>query len=182
VSAAATTRITSVGLDGVLRLTWLRDGLAHALEHSETDETSGTWTGLACPDHELAIGSDVDSAVLRRMASQGEIADLIWEAPEELTTHHRQVFEAAMQAYHVGNLARAERLWQEVQAVWSRAWTANCKALELIQNAGVTRFSPAKPQRWVVASFEHHCGPHGLPHPHVHNIVIIRLTAGTAFS
>jgi hypothetical protein len=27
-----------------------------------------------------------------------------------------------------------------------------------------------------VASFEHHCGPHGLPAPHVHNIVITALT------
>jgi hypothetical protein len=129
-----------------------------------------------------ARGSDVDSAVLRRLAGQGEIADLIWEAPEELTGDHRRVFEAAMQAYYAGNQERAERLWQEVQAVWSLAWAANYKALELIQNAGVTRFSPVKPQRWVVASFEHHYGPHGLPHPHVHNIVIIRMTAGRAFS
>jgi hypothetical protein len=30
----------------------------------------------------------------------------------------------------------------------------------------------------VAASFEHHRGPHGLPHPHVHNIVITALTTG----
>jgi hypothetical protein len=41
-----------------------------------------------------------------------------------------------------------------------------------------TPYSPVKPQRWVVASFEHHCGPHGLPHPHVHNIVVTGLTTG----
>ena len=45
-----------------------------------------------------------------------------------------------------------------------------------MQDAGLTRFSPVKPQRWVVASFEHHCGPHGLPSPHVHNIVFSDLT------
>jgi hypothetical protein len=182
VSVTATIGITSAGLDGVLRLTRLRDSLAHVLEHSETDETSGTWTGLACPDHGLELGSDVDSAALRRMAGQVEIADLIWEAPEELTSNHRNVFQAAMHAYQAGNPDRAGLLWQEVRAVWSRAWAANDKALELMQNAGVTRFSPVKPQRWVVASFEHHCGPHGLPHPHVHNIVIIGLTAGITAS
>jgi hypothetical protein len=36
-----------------------------------------------------------------------------------------------------------------------------------MQVAGLTRFSPVKPQRWVVASFEHHGGPHGLLSLHV---------------
>ena len=48
-----------------------------------------------------------------------------------------------------------------------------------MQDAGLTRFSPDKPQRWVIASFEHHSGPHGVPHPHIHNIVITALTTGT---
>ena len=34
------------------------------------------------------------------------------------------------------------------------------------------------PQRWLAASFEHHCGPHGLPRPHIHNIVVVALTKG----
>ena len=73
----------------------------------------------------------------------------------------------------------AERqLRQEVQAIWSVAWSANYAALKFLQDAGLSRFSPVKPQRWVVASFEHHRGPHGLPHPHVHNIVITSLTTG----
>jgi hypothetical protein len=67
-------------------------------------------------------------------------------------------------------------LWEKTQTVWSKAWAANHAALELVQRAGLTRFSPVKPQRWVVASFEHHCGPHGLPQPHVHNIVVAALT------
>jgi hypothetical protein len=45
-----------------------------------------------------------------------------------------------------------------------------------MQRAGLTRFSPAKPQRWVIASFEHHTSPHGIPQPHIHNIVIPALT------
>ena len=81
-----------------------------------------------------------------------------------------------MQAYHAGDGELAERQWQQVQAIWSRAWAANYAALELLQNAGITTFSATKPQRWFIASFEHHCGPHGLPYPHVHNIVITRLT------
>jgi hypothetical protein len=51
--------------------------------------------------------------------------------------------------------------------------------MELLQASGLTRFSPVKPQRWVIASFEHHCGPHGLLHPHIHNIVIAGLTTGS---
>ncbi len=35
--------ITGMGLTGVLRLTWVHDNLAHVLEHSQADETSGTW-------------------------------------------------------------------------------------------------------------------------------------------
>jgi hypothetical protein len=46
-----------------------------------------------------------------------------------------------------------------------------------MRNAGLTRFYPAKPQRWVIASYSHHAGPHGLSAPHVRNIVIRALTA-----
>ena len=53
-------------------------------------------------------------------------------------------------------------------------------ALKFLQDTGLSRFSPIKPQRWVAASFDHHRGPHGLPHPHVHNIVITALTTGAS--
>ncbi len=36
--------IDGMGLTGVLRTTWVHDNLAHVLDHSHTDETSGTWT------------------------------------------------------------------------------------------------------------------------------------------
>jgi hypothetical protein len=174
-----TTSITAPGLSGVLRMTWVDDDLAHVLEKADIGEPSGTWTGSACRDHELALGSDVDNVTLRRQAAYGKIADLVWEAPEDLAAEHSQAFQSAMQAYHAGHSELAEQHWQEYQAIWSRAWSANYAALELLQNAGITTFSPVKPQRWVIASFEHHCGPHGLPHPHVHNIVLARLTTGT---
>jgi hypothetical protein len=52
--------------------------------------------------------------------------------------------------------------------------------LEFVQGTGLVRFAPVKPQRWVVASFEHHTSPHGLPRPHIHNIAVASLTtAGT---
>ena len=172
------TRIPGPGLSGVLRMTWVRDQLAHVLDHSSTDEPSGTWTGLACPGHGLPLGADVDTATLHRLSARSELADLIWEAPADLTAEHAQLFQAALQAFNAGHPEAAGRLWQQVTAVWSRAWTANHTALELLQHAGLTRFSPVKPQRWVVASFEHHCGPHGLPEPHVHNIVLTDLTTG----
>jgi hypothetical protein len=37
-------------------------------------------------------------------------------------------------------------------------------------------FAPVKPQHWVVASFEHHTSPHGLPRPHIHSVALLRLT------
>src|SRR6266496_5782701 len=90
--------IAGMGLTGVLRITWVHDNLAHVLDHSHTDETSGTWTGLACPGQGLALGTDVDDATLRHMAAGSEIADLIWEAPDELTAEHAEVFQAAMRS------------------------------------------------------------------------------------
>ena len=171
--------ITGMGLTGVVRMTWVQDDLAHVLEHARTDETPGTWTGRACPDYALALGGDVDAATLRRLAGQGEIADLTWEAPDDVAAEHARVFQAAIAAYRAPEPARAERLWEEVQAIWSRAWAANCAALEFLQDAELSRFSPIKPQRWTAASFEHHTSPHGLPRPHVHNIVLTALTNGT---
>ena len=167
---------TGIGLTGVLRNTWVRDNLAHVLDHSHTDETSGTWTGLASPGHGLALGTDVDNATLQHLAAGSEIADLIWEAPDELTAEHAQVFQAAMRANHAGNAELAEQLWEKLEAKWSQAWSANYAVLEFMQGTGLTRFAPVKPQHWVVASFEHHTSPHGLPHPHVHNIAVTNLT------
>jgi hypothetical protein len=37
------TGIPAAGPGGVLRLTWVRDRVAHVLEHCEVDEPSGTW-------------------------------------------------------------------------------------------------------------------------------------------
>jgi hypothetical protein len=158
---------------------WMSDHLAHVLEHSQADEPTGTWTGLACPDHGLALGADVDTVTLHSLSADGDIADLIWEAPADLTAEHGQLGQAAIQAYQAGQRETGERLWQQAQALWSQAWSANYETLKLLQTAGLTRFAPVKPQRWVIASFEHHCGPHGIPHPHIHNIVITGLTTGT---
>ncbi len=133
---------------------------------------------MACPGHGLPLSADVDTATLQRLSAHSELADLIWEAPADLTAEHGRLFQAALQAHNAGHPEAAGQLWQQVTAVWSRACTANHTALELVQHAGLTRFSPVKPQRWVVTSFEHHCGPHGLPAPHVHNIVLTDLTTG----
>ncbi|MGH3123198.1 MAG: hypothetical protein ACRDPF_04630 [Streptosporangiaceae bacterium] len=170
--------IAGMGLTGVLRITWVQDNLAHVLEHSHSDETTGTWTGLACPSHGLALGADVDNATLQRLAAGSEIADLSWEAPDELAAEHAQVFQDAMRAHHGGDSERAEQLWESLRAVWSQAWSANYAVLEFMQGTGLTRFAPVKPQRWVAASFEHHTSPHGLPRPHIHNIAIPSLTTG----
>lgn len=52
------TTTPGAGPGGVLRLTWVDDHLAHVLDHCDTDKPSGTWTGLACPDHGLPVGTD----------------------------------------------------------------------------------------------------------------------------
>jgi hypothetical protein len=120
----------------------------------------------------LAVGTDVDNTTLQQLAAGSEIADLAWEAPDELAADHAQVFQDAMRAHHGGDSERAGRLWENLQATWSQAWSANYAVLEFMQGTGLTRVAPVKPQRWVVASFEHHASPHGLPRPHVHNIVL----------
>jgi hypothetical protein len=168
--------ITGMGLTGVLRMTWVQDDLAHVMDHSHTDETPGTWTGLACPGHGLALGTDVDNATLQNLAAGSEIADLIWEAPGAITAEHGEAFQAAMHAYHAADTQGAEQLWENVRATWSQAWSANYAALQVLQGTGLTRFSPVKPQQWVVASFEHHTSPHSLSRPHIHNIVVTSLT------
>src|SRR5579862_3815031 len=91
--------ISGMGLTGVLQLTWVHDNLAHVLEHSQTDETAGTWTGLAGPGHGLLLGTDVDNAVLKEMAADSEIADLTWDAPDQFTAEHTRAFRDAMQAH-----------------------------------------------------------------------------------
>jgi hypothetical protein len=57
------------------------------------------------------------------------------------------------------------------------SWPPNtaCAANSPAASATTTTFSPVKPQCWVMASFEHHCGPHGLPSPHIHNVVLTGL-------
>jgi hypothetical protein len=164
--------ITGIGLTGTMHMTWVNDRLAHVLDHSHADETFGTWTGLACPAHGLTLGGDVDDATLRHLAAQGQIADLTWEAPADLTAEHAEAFQSAIQAYNATDTERTEQLWHRVQAIWSQAWSANCAVLEFLQQTGLTQFSPVEPQQWMIASFEHHTSPHGLPHPHIHNIVI----------
>ena len=177
VAVTRTVRVSGAGLAGVLRLTWVRDDLAHVLQHAGTDEPTGTWIGQACPDHGLRLGSDVEPVTLRRLCERGEIADLVWEAPGEFVAEHGQIHSAAMLAYEAGGMRRADQHWRDLGTIWSGAWAANCAPLALMEEAGLSRFSPVKPQRWVVASFEHHCGPHGAPQPHVHNIVITAMTS-----
>ena len=171
----STTPELGTPITGTVRTAWINDGLAHVLQHADTDETTGTWTGLACPDHGLPIGSDVSASGLLEMSTSGAVADLTWEAPADIAAEHTRAFVAAMDAFQNGSTAVADGNWQELQAIWSRAWAANYAVLELLQQAGITRFAPAKPQRWVVASFEHHSGPHGMRLPHIHNIVITAL-------
>jgi hypothetical protein len=118
-------------------------------------------------------------AGVRNLAAEGEIADLVWEAPADLTAEHGRLCQAAIRARQAGKTKAGEQVWQQAQALWSQAWSANYQAMELLQNVGLTRFSAVKPQRWVIASFEHYRGPHGLPQPHIHNIVITALITGT---
>jgi hypothetical protein len=130
VTAMAAIGITGMGLTGVVRMNWVQDDLAHVLEHAHSDETPGTWTGRACPEYGLALDSDVDDTTLRRLAAEGAMADLTWEAPDDIAADHGQVFQAAIAAYQAAVPGHAEELWEKVRAVWSQAWSANYAALE----------------------------------------------------
>ena len=55
-------------------MTRVQDQLARVLEHSDADEPSGSWTGLACSDHGLTVGADVNTAT---PASAG--TELSWQ-------------------------------------------------------------------------------------------------------
>ena len=57
----------------------------------------------------------MDTAILQRLTAHGEVADLIWEAPADLTAEHGQLCLAAIQAYQAGNHETGERLWQQAQ-------------------------------------------------------------------
>jgi hypothetical protein len=140
----------------------------HPRRHRRPHPPAGRVIGLACPAHGLSPGTDVDNAVLRHLAAHGEIADLTWQAPDDITAEHGEVFQAAIQACNAADTERAGQRWEKVQAIWSQAWSANYAALQLLQDTGLTRFSPVKPQQRVVASFEHHhepAWPPAAPHP-----------------
>ena len=170
--------ITGMGLTGVVRMNWVQDDLAHVLEHAHTDETSGTWTGRACP--ELRPGArqrcgrhDVAAPSRRGRDRRPDLG-----SPGRHRRRTRPGVPGRDRRLPGRGARAAEELWEKVRAVWSHAWSANYAALEFLQDTGLSRFSPVKPQRWLAASFEHHCGPHGLPRPHIHNIVVVALTKG----
>jgi hypothetical protein len=118
----------------------------------------------------------VDNTMLHDLAARSEIAGLT----DKLTAEHSKVFQAAIRAHHATDAERAEELWDKVRAIWSQAWSANHAMLELLQGTGLTRFSPVKPHQWVIASFDHHTSPHGLPKPHIHNIVLTSMTTAVS--
>jgi len=87
----------------------------------------GTWSYPATSGTgRVPTGSGGSSAVR-------SIADLTWEAPDELTVRHAQAFQTAMRAYHVGNSERADQQWENLQAIWPQAWSATCAMLEFMR-------------------------------------------------
>ena len=169
--------ITGMGLTGVLRLTWVHDNLAHVLDHSQhRRDLRYAWTGLACPGHGLALGADVDNATLRQLAAGARSRTSSGKPPTSSPPNTPRYSRPPCARITPATPERADRLWENLQAIWSQAWSANYAVLEFMQNTGLTRFAPVKPQHWVVASFEHHTSPHGLPRPHIHNIALPSLT------
>ena len=75
------TGISGAGPGGVLRMTRVQDQPARVLEHSDADEPSGSWTGLACSDDGLTAGADVNTTTPHRLPGCGQLAGLVWEAP-----------------------------------------------------------------------------------------------------
>ena len=111
----------------------------------------------------------------RRLA-QGDLADLVWEAPDDFTAEHASSASPRSEPTKPVSSKKASDSGSKRRPCGPAPGQPTTRPSELLQAAGLTRFSPVKPQRWVIASFEHHCGPHGLPHPHIHNIVMTGLT------
>lgn len=134
----ASTGTSDAWLGGTMRLTRVTDHLAHVLEHSQVGETSGTWTGLCCPDHGLRIGSDAGNVALLRLAGQDQIADFVREAPADFTAEHGQLGAAGIQAHLSGGAQEGERLWQQLAAMWCRRrgrTTARCSRSTAVPRA-----------------------------------------------
>ena len=74
----------------MLQMTWVRDQPAQVLDYRDTGEPSGTWTDLACPDHGLARGGDVDTATLN-----GSGSHMVPTDPRSLRARERWLEERA---------------------------------------------------------------------------------------
>jgi hypothetical protein len=127
------TGISGAGPGGVLRMTRVQDRPARVLEHSDAGEPSGTWTGLACPNHGLPTGADVRRLCASCRAFQ--LADLIWETPRNLAARLFRQPSAPLTAA----APRPPAVLQQARTLWSQAWTATRAGLGLVRHAGVTR-------------------------------------------
>ena len=76
---------------------------------------------------------------LRRLATQGVIAELTWQA----AAGNGQVSQATIAAYHAAD----QELREDVRTLWSHAWLADYAVPEFLQDTGLSRFLPVKPQQ-----------------------------------
>ena len=111
----ADTSIDGAKLAGVLRLTWMHRSTGPRPRPQPDRRAHRHMDRPGLPDHGLTLGADVDTATLQRLTAHGDIADLIWEAPADLTAEHGQLLLAAIQAYQTGKRETGERLWQQAQ-------------------------------------------------------------------
>lgn len=136
--------ITGMGLAGVLRLTWVHDNLAHVLDDSQANETSRTWTGLACS------GPRPDRGRRRRQrwccgawppgaSSPNPLRKLRASSPPNTLGCSRP-----LSAYPADDPERAEQLWEDFRAIWSHTRSANHVVPEFRHGTGLTRFAPGR--------------------------------------
>ena len=92
------TGIPGAGPGGVLRMTWVQDRPARVLEHSDTDEPSGSWTGLACSDDGLTAGADVNTTTPASAAGLRPARRPGLGSPGGLAARHAQLFQATLRA------------------------------------------------------------------------------------
>ena len=169
--------IDGAKLTGVLRLTWMTDQLAHVLHHSQTDEPTGTWTGLAGPGHGLALGAD--TATLQRLSAYGDIADLLWEAPGDLTAEHGQLLLAAIQAYQTGQREKKRATLAAGAGSLASGVVGELRGTQALSGRRPDPVrcgqAPALGDRLLRAPLR----PARRFPSHIHNIVITSLTTGT---
>ena len=143
-------------------MTSVQDQLTHILDYSDAGEPSGTWTGLACPNHGLPAGADVDAVPLRQLPGLPTGRPDLGDTPQP----RRPAVPTAIRAFDGGRAEAASGLTAGPHSVVS-GMDGHPRRPGARPARGRDQVSWLEPQCWVMASSGRHFGPYGVRGPHV---------------